>query len=649
MLLEEVSDLVASQSDEFMLVAAESAALQFEIPTWITSSDVLALSKAGDIESLIALRQNELRENRFNTKRCRTWFLHDVEFHRLWAIASEGAVIDVADGFVPSTTPAPPRPLLRRLSHTFAKHAFDLWSKRQAILLPLSVALTCGLHFSPVHWTPKPGKPEGRFLCDLSNSPGGNVLNDPGVKRAIDERYGPVDLPSIGDVVDAIFRMADKVGFENIRLWKEDVVGAFNQFNFHPASAKYLAFQIDDDSVLILFTDVFGWQGSPAVFAVFSRALLRCTVTLLNGVVLVYVDDFMGISSAALADQDQLRLRQLVIGVFGDDAINVDKSILPSRIGDCIGWTIDLIRSIIYPNEKGRKKLVSAFFGVDLEKLISVKCFQRLGSLASRYSKVLVGLRPFVHAFFTCASDGKAHHASSDIRLCVAIWRAVALLVLSNPTSLAVPLYSVSTLYKTINFVIISDAGPLGLGVKVMSPSGTVVAFASYRLPFPEFKPLDPTAPTAKESKFQNVREFLGVVLGLLMCKQLCVSSCCVQWVNDNTAALSWVRDNMARSRAAQVSFLTYTWCCLLGRISVEQVQHIPGSTMGDVDSLSRFLPTQNLDPRHDWSSLLPIGCLDDCFLPCDPSGVDQTNVAPVTQCISSTIVGLEKCLQAWH
>ncbi len=223
------------------------------------------------------------------------------------------------------------------------------------------------------------------------------------------------------------------------------------------------------------------------------------------------------------------------------------------------------------------------------------------------------------------------------------------MVLLSNPTSLAVPLRSVSTLRRQINFIIVSDAEPLSLGVKVTSPSGVVLAFASYRLPFPEFKPLDPLAPTAKESKFQNVREFLGVILGLLICKQLCVGPCCVQWVNDNTSALSWVRDDMARSRAAQVSFLTYTWCCLLGRISVEHVQHIPGSTMGDVDSLSRFLPIQSLNPRHDWSNLLPLSLLDNCFLPCDTSGVEQSALAPLTQCISSTMAGLDKCLQAWH
>jgi hypothetical protein len=102
------------------------------------------------------------------------------------------------------------------------------------LLLPLDIALAGGLHFNPVHWTSKPGKPEGRFLCDLSNAESGCVINTADAKPLIDSRYGPVSLPTIQEIVDKIFHVAESAGgLHNVRLWKEDIVGAFNQFNFN--------------------------------------------------------------------------------------------------------------------------------------------------------------------------------------------------------------------------------------------------------------------------------------------------------------------------------------------------------------------------------------------------------------------------------
>ena len=645
--LSRVSTLVANHSESYILDMAESAANNFRIPSAAVNQDLSDLVRlGGDIETLIRSRQDMHRSDRFNEERCRTWFAADIELNTLLDIARFGAVIDVDSDFVPSNRPDLPRPLLRRLSHTFSHHAFELWSKKQAILLPLSVAVKCNLHFSPLHWTPKPGKPLGRFLCDLSNAQSGCVLNNPAAKALIDARYGAVALPTIGDIVDAIYDMANQSGgLSNVLLWKEDIVSAFNQFSFNPKSAKWLAFQVEDNVVIILFTGVFGWQGSPAVWAVFSRALLRASIDCVHGHVIVYVDDFIGVSGVLWASFDQPALRELIIGVFGEDAINIDKSILPCRVCDCIGWTVDLDNEVIYPNEKGRNKLVSAFFGVDLTKILSIKVLQRLGSLSSRYSVALIGLRPFVNPFFQCISEGRDRHATSEVRACVLVWRAVALVLMSNPVSLAVPLLYVSSRMRPVDFIVTSDAGPLGLGVVVRSAAGNILSYASYRLPFDVFN-FD--GPTARESKFQNVREFLGVILGMLLCKQLCRITCTIQWINDNTAALSWVRDNMARSRAAQMSFLAYTWVNMLGHIDVEQVFHIPGVTMGDVDSLSRFLPTLSLEEHLNWSERLPVHLLDCFFLSCDPTSAGQAHLIPWDEVVCNTILLVEQCLKMW-
>ena len=83
-----------------------------------------------------------------------------------------------------------------------------------------------------------------------------------------------------------------------------------------------MSFQVDDNVVLILFTGVFGWQGSPAVWAVFSRALLRAAEGRIKGLIVVYVDDFIGISVESQAQQDQFALREVVCGAFGEQSIS---------------------------------------------------------------------------------------------------------------------------------------------------------------------------------------------------------------------------------------------------------------------------------------------------------------------------------------
>ena len=288
----------------------------------------------------------------------------------------------------------------------------------------------------------------------------------------------------------------------------------------------------------MLFTGNFGWQGSPAVWAVFSRALLRAAKGRLSGWIVVYVDDFIGISVASRAYADQAILRELVFGALGPEAINTDKSVLPAQVSDCIGWTVDLVYERIYPNEKGRRKLVAAFFGFDISGIISQHTFECMASLASRYSEALIGTRPFVSALYAASARGSARHASSETRACIVVWRAVSLMAWSNPLSLAVPLRWVSSRVLSPEYTPTSDAGPQGLGVVVRNPAGMILAFAGYRLPFSDD---GSQSSEAKESRYQNVREFMGAILSMIMCFQLARGPCVIHWINDNTSAISCV------------------------------------------------------------------------------------------------------------
>jgi hypothetical protein len=648
-----VRQVVLDHADQSLYAAAETAANGFVIPEEAVTNDVRDLESVGSITELISSRQQQQAASRFNVFRCRQWFTGDEEWDNLFKLASTGAVIDVSLDFTPTTIPETPRPLLLKLQHTFSKHAYDLWKKGQALLLTLDAALASGLHFNPVHWTSKPGKPEGRFLCDLSNAEAGCVINDDSAKPMIDQRYGSVALPTIQEIVDNILRVAESAGgLHNVRLWKEDIVGAFNQFNFAPNSARWLAFHIEDNVVLILFTGVFGWQGSPAVWAVFSRALLRAASRRSQGLIVVYVDDFIGISTADFAMEDQSALQKLVFGVFGPDAINLDKSVLPCVKCDCIGWTIDLPLSVLYPNEKGIRKLVAAFFSLDMKSKIPQKKWQRLASLAERYSAGILGARPFVRSLHIAAAHVAPSHTTSETKMCIVVWRALALILLTNPLSLAVPLAWISsTGYHRFKYHVVTDAGPLGLGILIFDCAGNAITFASYRFPFEKRAP---NIDVVKESRFQNVREFMGVLLTLVCVNKLSSEPCQIMWINDNMSALSWVKEDMTTSIGARWAFLAHTWFSILGHVSVTQVEHIPGIDMGAVDKLSRFNPTPELSNIPDWSNELPTVLLDKLFLLCDPSAEFSTDSGgkaiflPWEQSVVNIIDTVKRCLTEW-
>ena len=372
---------------------------------------------------------------------------------------------------------------------------------------------------------------------------------------------------------------------------------------------------------------------------------MRAAEGKLKGLIVVYVDDFIGISVESQAQEDQAILREVVCGTFGKQAINTDKSVLPTQITDCLGWTVDLVRSIVYPNEKGRRKLVSAFFSVDLHGSISQHAFQQMASLASRYSQALIGTRPFVRALYAASKKCEDAHASSETRACIVVWRAIALMAISDPVSLAVPIRSVSSIKVLPQFLPTSDAGPLGLGVVVRNIAGDILAYAKYKLPFSSDGSQESEA---KESRFQNVREFLGAIMSMILCYQLARGPCYVHWVNDNTSAIAWVNRNMSKSKAAQFAFLTYTWLGLLSGVHVVDSSHIPGVSMGCVDSLSRFIDTPELPAHLDWSGRLPLDRLDAMFIGCEPVAARESNLVNWEDALLAIIPNVSGVISLW-
>jgi hypothetical protein len=262
-----------------------------------------------------------------------------------------------------------------------------------------------------------------------------------------------------------------------------------------------------------------------------------------------------------------LRDKEIVIdsvrSVFGPSSINEAKSIPPSRQMDSIGWFLDLDSFTVRPNDKGILKLAVSFFHSSPFGKKSIPLVQRekLASLSTRYSVMLVAMRPFVQPFYAMIrisrSSGFAR-PNSLAKVSMIVWRMVSIFLLSDKTLFSVPLCSVRSLKPVPLLTLITDASPLGAGLAMYDYSLNVCIFHfSYRFPF-----------VTIESEYQNSREFIAL---LVSCIVLCFKGykdTPIHWIGDNMSSLSWVEKDMVSSSSSQASFLAFTWEFFAGVLS---------------------------------------------------------------------------------
>jgi hypothetical protein len=398
--------------------AAKEAAEGFAWREEELDRDGRDLLRLKSISDLVNERRVKNCKNRFNEERCREYFANVSNANVLMDLARVGAKLPVAGDFVSQVTPEKPRALQRKLGLNYSKQVKKLWDKGGVLVLReehVSPFERSKLNFNPFHWTPKPGpppEPMGRLLGDLSNREVGQSINCAESKAMVEEVYGPMSYPSIEEIVSAWLDHAKVNGYElgECRMWKEDIRSAFGQFDFDPEETYKLAFQFAAGFIMIMMIGFFGWTGAPMVFANFSRALIEVlrSDAEVAGIIHIFCDDFMGFSHFSVARKDQLRARRLVEGVFGDGTAALEKAVDPCLKADIIGWSIDLTTEKIRPSDKGIRKLMFTFFMVDaLATHWPLAVCQLLSSLTQRYSGALLGMRPFVSAFYEMCGGQK--------------------------------------------------------------------------------------------------------------------------------------------------------------------------------------------------------------------------------------------------
>jgi len=619
--------------EEFVRGNAEERAridaLDFVFPESDLIRDGEVLKNLGSIERVVRDRQNGTRIDRYNLERYQAYLSNTSDSDVLRVLAESGAKIPVADDFIFNPVTEPPRQLQRKLGNCYSKHAYKLWKSGGALVFretDIPESERCKLNINPLHWCPKPFCDSGRWLGDLSNRSEGTSINCPESKELARQLYGDMTYPSIVDIISAWLEYASRHQYDlsDLRIWKEDIRSAFGQFNIDPVDTYKLAFTFAEGLILIMIWGFFGWTGAPLVFANFSRSMLENLVKVVLGVVFIFCDDFIGCGHHSVAASDQGLACSLIIEVFGSGKVALEKSVCPSVRAEVLGWWIDLERGSIRPSDKGIRKLMFVFFSIDnTASHWSLEMCQVLASLAQRYSQAIMGMRPFVHVFHQlCGGPTSTWRCvSGKARFAVEMWRACLILLFINKDFMSVSLRVMASSPSGYEcFTLITDGSYLGTGALLLNDERTVIdcPFAGYAFKFQQNRS------RADQPKYQNHREFVGLVVGLIMLIRLAKlpeQGAVIRWVNDNTAALEWCRKNMCKGKSSQVLFMFYSALLIKYKLHVVHVEHTPGLSilMKPIDALSRGKATPELSEtlRIDLGTL---EALDDLMVLCNPT-----------------------------
>lgn len=582
----------------------------------------------GCLRTMIASFQLTGTENRFNEQRCCDVFTGDPEFETLRNLATIGAEVAIEEGFVVQSSPEPLRKLHLRLGNCIPQHAFKLWEDGKALLFRIRDLGALILHYNNAHWTSKPGVDDGRFLFDCANIANGSSINSDYAFQKGEETYQPLCHPTILQIVAGILFLARALDCDvkDLRLWKDDIRGAFSQFNFSPDICFLLATQVALGVVMIYTAGCFGLAICPLIFGVFSRALQRVISSRIAGTLFIYVDDLIGVSHSSSAAEDQLKAQDVITATFGPRSL-ADKSVWPCLQAEILGWFVDLDLGTIRPNDRAIKKLMFAFFTVDLHaRRWPLRQCQMLASLAERYSLALCGMSNFVQPLHAmCGAYGLNEkssyksiwrNVSSQARFAVEMWRMAAVCLYLDPILLAMPLTSLVAMnIETADTFFISDAGPLKLGFAIYNAKGGLLWYSAYAWPF------------IRNDNYQNAKEFLAFLIAVtdFIRSPLFKPGCCIHWTGDNSSALSWVDNNRCKSIYSQRAYMLFSIICVRFKITVVGVQHRPGMLMGAIDALSRDME-HDLDPSL-YKVLNDNGYVSLLMSICDPVLMDQANL----------------------
>ena len=315
------------------------------------------------------------------------------------------------------------------------------------------------LHVSERFLREKETDPLGRPIPDFSHSKVGTPPNHPDLRAPIAEQWGTIEHPDITDISRALLTARDVT--PRGRVWgsRVDINAAYTRILIRPSDVTLLATLLVTDHprwgaiVALPLVNQWGHQCAGHAFEVLSRALTRRAAARTNApdgrpTGDTYVDDRMQFGSRALVEREAVALSDDARAALGHDAVNDAKTIISTRF-DTIGWRCNTVAFTVSPSPRAILKLIYVFNvatpqSIQIGSPIKARHLLRLSSLATRYSRAIVPLRPFSGSFGRNAggalvNKAAVRHLTGAALTDIIAWRSVLRVATHNPRVLEIP------------------------------------------------------------------------------------------------------------------------------------------------------------------------------------------------------------------
>ena len=547
-----------------------------------------------DFVVMVRRRLKLLANDRLNRARVDQLRNDNPEKTLLYDLA-EGMRVPLPPGFLPNgkSPTARLRGTYLKVHTAVNKMLGEVVEQRLAFLLPkaLAVNLIGNLHLCAAHWTVKKGKPSGRPIGDLTYIDGIPLNSDFTTNEAANY-YGEIKHPTIEDIVKMVltfYTQAKKkdpeAKWEDLRLWKMDLKGAYTLLSFRPEDAGLFGMELTGDLVYLQIAGIFGWACTPAAFQVVTRALKWELSHVLQSMTQMYVDDVIAVCFDKDLASDIVIAKSVCTRLLGPTAVAEDKTEWGTRL-DVLGYVIDLVTRKVSIARKNFMNAIYGFLQVDLSAPMSLRAAQRLASWGSRYSMICRVMRPFCGALHRLSHGRKERKATfllpEEAKVAIRGWRAMLCLVHFDELRFT---RSIDSFRDDMpSYIVEFDASLTGAGILWFrrANNGTEVCMGASAV---DLRGLE----FGEDSSYQNTSEYIGAVLGLIGLLKMNVRSVDIELRGDSIAALTWAKTERCRGSLVTNASMVFTVLCIAFNLDVKVATHIAGKDNVVCDRLSRL------------------------------------------------------------
>jgi hypothetical protein len=276
-------------------------------------------------------------------------------------------------------------------------------------------------------------------------TPGGSLtltltltkINTDETAAAATAYYGEIRHLTIDDIAVIIYdfwRVAKardpSAKWEDMRIWKMELRGAYTLLSFRPEDVGLFAMLLD--LVFLQMVGIFGWSGTPAAFQVVTRAITWELQHALRSRTVMYVDDLMGVCIKEDLEADLITARGICTSLLGPGSVADDKTESGVRL-EIIGYTISLPDNRVLVSRQNFLTTLHGFISTNVTRRINLRAAQRLASFGTRYGKICRAMRPFCGALYRVAWGRVDEHAifllSQEAEIAIQCWMAMLCLV----------------------------------------------------------------------------------------------------------------------------------------------------------------------------------------------------------------------------